>query len=151
MGLLVALIKTVPEADNAKPAYGRTWATIRQNRRPKLQKTLLATIDVVKQVEVSVNVRAIVATQSAQWEILSVIISTTATSPTSATPITKKLSSVTFAKTTMLAQSTILLSMTRYVSKRNPWAFMERTSALQETIASPNVRKTILQNRGMLA
>merc|ERR1719158_1245569 len=35
--------------------------------------------------------------------------------------------------------------------KRKKWALWESTSALKETIASPNARKAILQRRGMLA
>jgi len=35
--------------------------------------------------------------------------------------------------------------------QRKMWACMESTNALQEMIASPNARKAILRNRGMLA
>jgi len=72
----------------------------------------LATEDVLV-VRVVALAADVLQKKSTPWEMLSVLLSTTTTSLTSATSITKPLSSVKFARTTMLARSTIPQSMTR--------------------------------------
>jgi len=130
----VALTKTVPQADNARLACGRTHATTKgQNKRKVLHGAGIHVFEVVK--GLAQRIMLLAKRDAIIWKNLCQIGAIIGT----------------HMIMTMMEMLIMTQTITTLTLRRKAWAFMEPTSARQETVASTIAKQTMTRNRGMLA